>query len=66
MSDDAARDHNTTRRIFLHKMAYIPPTILTMSALASVASAASGGAPRQPTPDFGPNKLGMGNMVWGW
>ena len=47
MNDDAARNHDTTRRIFLKKMAYIPPTVLTMSAVASLASAASGGRRRR-------------------
>ena len=62
MNDDAARNYGTTRRIFLKRMAYVPPTILTMSAIASVASAASGGA---PVFGGGPEKEPSG-MNWGW
>ena len=61
MNDDAARNYGTTRRIFLKRMAYVPPTILTMSAIASVASAASGGLP-DPIISGGPTK--GGNRGW--
>ncbi len=62
MNDDAARNYSTTRRIFLKRMAYVPPTILTMSAVASVASAASGGPILQgpPAKEPGPG----GNRSW--
>jgi hypothetical protein len=40
----AAKD--PSKRVFIRKMAYVAPTILTLSAVASFASAASGQDPR--------------------
>ncbi len=62
MTNEATWDRGSSRRIFFQTMAYMPPTILTMSALASVASAASGG----PHLEAGPDTLKMGNRIWGW
>jgi len=42
MSETAARNYDPARRIFLKKVAYTAPTIITMAAAASIASAASG------------------------
>lgn len=41
MSNKEIANHDPARRVFLKKVAYVAPTIMTVSAVASLAAAAS-------------------------